>query len=199
MIVEFSWFVVTPPVAPNNRPVTVERARQQCRIPDESQDDLLAEMIDAAAQYVQTSGRLILCPQTIRVQWPCFPGGDAFLNLPLGPVRGTVTLEYKEPAAGAWTAIANFQPWLDALPARLAPAASTLWPATQASAVPSVRATYAAGYATASAIPANLKNAVLMLVRINYESPDGYAKTGTIKVPDLVEQMVGPSSRRGYP
>lgn len=196
---EYSWSVVTPPVAPNNRPVTVELARMQCRVPDESQDELLAQLIDAATQYVQTSGRLILCPQTIKVQWPALPCEDAYLTLPFGPVRGTVTLEYKSADTETWTAITDFQSWTDALPSRLAPAPGASWPATQALAVPAARATYAAGYASAAAIPANLKNAVLMLVRINYESPDGWMKTGSVKIPDLVEQMIGPSSRRGYP
>jgi uncharacterized phiE125 gp8 family phage protein len=196
--VDYSWTVTTPAASPNNRPVTVEMARTQCRVPDESQDEYLALLIDAATEYVQTNGRLILCPQTIRVQWAYFPCQNAFLNLPLGPVRGSVTLEYAEATAGAWTAYTP-QSWTDTIPPRLAPDRDENWPPTQSLTVPAVRATYAAGYATVSAIPPSLRNAVLMIVRMNYESPDGWSKGGDLKIPDLVQQMIGAASRRGYP
>lgn len=199
---DYSWSVTTAPVSPNDIPVTVALARQQCRVPDESEDDYLRLLIDAAVNYVQTSGRLILCPQTIRVQWPGFPCGDGFLELPLGPARGTVTLEYVAADAlnsRSWTSMCGFQTWADTIPPRLAPAVDTDWPETMPLAVPSVRATYAAGFASATAIPASLRQAVLMLVRTNYESPDGFNKNGAMRIPPVIDQLIGAESRRGYP
>lgn len=199
---DYSWSVTVAPVSPNDIPVTVTLARQQCRIPDESYDEMLLLLIKAAAQVVETMGRLILCPQTIRVQWAGFPCGDAFLELPLGPVRGTVTLEYVAADAAnstTFTALSGFQSWAENMPSYLAPAVGSYWPTTMPLAVPAVKATYAAGFASASVIPPALKQAVLMLVKANYESPEGFTKTGELVVPMAVKQLIETESRRGYP
>lgn len=195
---DFAKVVTVAPVAPNDRPVTVELARQQCSVPDESQDTLIGLLIDAATNYVETSGRLILCPQTIRVEFERFPRGNAYLSLPYGPVRNSVTLTYLD-TDGNWTTLSTKQEWTTGIYPKLAPAYTENWPETRPLSVPAVKATYECGFATASAIPASLQNAILMLVRINYENPDGWNRTGEIKVPLVVNQLIGAESRRSYP
>lgn len=199
---DYQWTVTTAPVAPNDVPVTVLLARQQCRIPDESYDEMLALMIRSAARYVETVARLILCPQTIRVVFPGFPCGNAAMRLPMTPVRGTVTLEYVASDAAnstTWTALTGFQAWTDGNPALLLPAVNTQWPNTMIEAVPSVRASYTAGFASAAVIPTSLKQAVLMIVRATYESPDGFTKNGELTIPPVIDQLIATETRRGYP
>lgn len=196
---EFTKTVTVAPVAPNDRPITVELARDQCRLPDESQDTYLALLIDAATNYVETAARLTLCPQTIRVEYDAFPCGNGFLPLPFGPVRGTVTLEYVDSDTGSWTTVTDKQTWITGDAPKLAPAYSSNWPTTKPLTVPSVRATYECGFATVALIPAALRNAVLMIVRLTYENPDGWNRSGAVEVPLVVHQFIGSESRRGYP
>jgi uncharacterized phiE125 gp8 family phage protein len=200
--VDYTWTVTTPAAAPNDIAVTVALARQQCRIPDESFDESLELMIRSAMRYVENKARLLLCPQTIRVQWERFPCLAGWLELPLGPVRGTVTLEYVASDAAnstTWTTLTGLQSWTDGVPPRLAPAVNENWPTAMPQAVPAVRATYTAGYATAAAIPSSLRQAILMIVRANYESPDGFNRSGEVTIPMVVDQLIATESKRGYP
>lgn len=202
MFHDYTWTVQTPPVAPNDLAVSVVLARQQCRIPDESYDDMLALMIRSAMRYVETSARLVLCPQTIRVQWQKFPYLNGWLTLPFGPIRGAVTLEYVDSAAvnsATWTTLTGFQQVTDGNPPRLAPAVNIDWPIAMIQAAPAVRATYATGFADQASIPASLQMALLMIVRSNYESPDGFNRNKEVTIPPVIEQLIGTESLRGYP
>lgn len=196
---EATWYVSTAAVAPNDRPITVEMARNQCRLPDESQDEYLALLIEGATQQVQTAAQIILCPQSLRAQWDAFPVGDAFLKLPIGPVRNSVTLEYVDPTSGSWTTLSTRQQWTDGLKLLLAPAAGENWPTAKDLVAPKVRATYDAGFASVSAIPAALREAVLMLVKFYFESPDGMSRGHGVEIPLAIRQKIASASRRGYP
>lgn len=196
---EATWYVSTAAVAPNDRPITVEMARTQCRLPDESQDEYLALLIDGATQQVQTTGQVLLCPQTIRAQWDAIPCGDAWIRLPIGPVRNSVTLEYVDPTSGSWTTLSTRQQWTDGQMLHLAPAAGESWPSAKPLVAPSVRATYDAGFASVSAIPAALREAVLMLTKFYFESPDGMSRGNGVEIPLAIRQKIASASRRGYP
>lgn len=199
----YSWSVSTAAVAPNDLPVTVEMARTQCRIPDESQDDFLELLIGAAANYVQTAGRLFLCPQSIRVEYADgFPCGNGAIVLPYGPVRSITTVEYVAADAATsstFTTLTGSQAWPASPRAYLLPAVGSDWPDTMPLAVPALKITYAVGFASVAAIPAALRNAVLMIVRMNFESPDGFNRSGEVQIPPVIEQFIASQSLRGYP
>lgn len=200
--ISYLWSNTSPPTAPNDLPITVEFARQQCRIPDESEDYNLEGLIRAAMQYVEASARIKMLPQRLQMALGNFPAQDNFIVLEYGPVRGNVVVEYVESRAATpttFTTLADFQTWLDDNPPRLAPTPGLPWPSTYNLAIPAVKISYDVGYSSVAAIPESLKRAVVMIVVATYNSPDGFIRGGGLQIPPIVEQFIGPHSLRGYP
>lgn len=82
-------------------PVTVAQAREQCRAPENGDDDVLVERaLRSAVEYVEENTSLILQPTTLEYRtncWPHWSGGyrrGHEIDLPKKPVRDVVAVEY---------------------------------------------------------------------------------------------------------
>lgn len=148
-------------------PVSLEEAKAQLRITDDaSEDDLITALIVAAREHVEGYTGLVLAQRQIIQTLGSFGGR---IDLHAWPIISVDSIEYRD-ASGTAQEIAT-DGWYLATgrrPARLSPAIGTIWPTT--SLLPdAVTITMTAGYAEAAAVPQSIKQAMLLLVQIDYE------------------------------
>lgn len=176
-------------IAPTVEPVTLDQAKSHLRVESDDDDALIATYIQAAREYVEQQTNRAVLQQTWRLSLDCFPQR---LRCPVPPgvslgtscrIRGGILLP--KPALIAVTSITYLdytgsRQTLDpsmysadaGLPAMLAPAYGTYWPAA-APQPGSVQVTYTAGYgSTATAVPATVQLAVLVLTTQFYDNRD---------------------------
>jgi uncharacterized phiE125 gp8 family phage protein len=157
-----AWQVIT---APDSEPLTLADAKAQLRVDGSDDDPLIASLIAEAREYVERTCNRALMPQTWRLRRDHF--GAGVLMLSGGPFRGIVSVTYRDPA-GAEQVLPNSDYIADlAEPARIQPV--TQWPAT-ANRIDAVTIEADVGYATAAAVPAPIKRAILMLITHWYEN-----------------------------
>jgi hypothetical protein len=194
---------VTPPTL---EPVPLAEAHLQCRIDTDDDDAHLTRCIQAAREWCEEyQGRAYL-NQTLRMtlsDWPResaaerryrrtspyggYIGGATGvwykITLPRAPVQSISSITYVDRNGTTQTlAPALYQLNADAEPAVLLPAAGQSWPAVQPDTLAAIRITFLAGYgAVATAVPARIKQAILLLVSHWYEDAGRTAVlTGTI-------------------
>lgn len=154
--------VITPPAEP---PVSIGQARDELRIGHAGEDDYIARLIDAATERLENAAGLALVTRTLRKtysHWPARLRGRGELLRP-GPVIRLIAAGVRHSSGGLEDHSARFK--LDCGRLVLRPW-SFLAPVGDAS---SVEVDYEAGFAaTANDVPADLQQAVLILVAQAY-------------------------------
>jgi uncharacterized phiE125 gp8 family phage protein len=181
---------------PATEPVTLAEAKAWLRLDGGDEDGLVTTLIAAARIHIEsTTGRAMLT-QSWRVVldgWPL----DRTVTLPVAPLQ-TLTEIRAYDADGAFTtiALAQFQAESAVAPARLLlPPAITGMPALRERL--GIEVDYVAGYGDdASAVPEDLRQALLVLVAHWFEHRDAVitAGAGTL-IPLGFDGMVAPYKR----
>lgn len=189
-----SWKVT---VAPAVEPITIEEAREQCRVTTSDDDRTIERLISAAREYVESFTRRALIHRTMELRLRHFPRSKSDpIYLPRPPYSSMTTLEYRVPASGSFTPLAegmDFDVDDASEPAEVHPAYQTTWP-TARDVFDGVRATYVAGYgATPETVPDALRQAVALLVANLYENREPtVAATMVRSVPMTVSSLLWP-------
>ncbi|ARS29077.1 head-tail connector protein [Sphingomonas sp. KC8] len=128
---------------------------------DDSQDDLIAGLIEAAQDHIENFTGQILSRRTV-VQ--AFDRFDGELRLHAWPIAepAVVSIGYLD-ADGVDQSFAGYRLAALARPARLVPAPGAAWP-TAAATPGAVRVTVQAGYGRRDDVPKALRQAMLLLV-----------------------------------
>ena len=186
--------LVTPPAG---KVVSTDEIRQWCRIdPDvTADDDLLDELVAAAADLVQEGWGLQLLSATWRLTGCSFADP---LRLPRYPVSSVGSVTYAD-AAGDTQTLATSVWELDATGA--APVVRTkygqVWPVTR-SHPGSVAVTFTAGYGASADIPPTLKTAVKMAAHWWYERRGDERETAALALPAACVRLVAARWNGGY-
>jgi uncharacterized phiE125 gp8 family phage protein len=169
--------LVTGPAA---QPVTLAEAKAHLRVTHAQDDAYIASIVAAATRQTEndTSRRWIT------QRWACvldaFPSDGGAVVLPLQPVAPTgAAVKYLDSAGTeqTWNA-ANWALDVSGPFARVAPVASASWPAA-ANRIGAVSIEFDAGCGDASAVPADVKAAILLVAGTLYEQR-ATVVTGTI-------------------
>ncbi len=160
-------------VAPAVDLVTAAEVKAQCRIDTSDDDTLIAALIAAATSYVDGYSGILgraLVNQTWAQKFPSFPGG-AVLGLPLAPVQSITSITYYDSDNASQTLASSVYALLDdELGPHVALQVDQSWPSAYSRA-DAVTVTFVAGYgAAASAVPAAIRHAALMLIANWYEN-----------------------------
>lgn len=154
-----------PPVlvtAPAEMPVTLAELKAQVSETSDDWDDLLTIMLGAAVSHLDGwSGVLgrALVTQTWRQDFKRF---DTKFPLYLAPVASITSLTYRDDDGTEQTVPAeNYELVHEAPYSVVRPVSGYSWPALQDRTAP-VSITYVAGYGGAAAVPAALKQAILL-------------------------------------
>lgn len=148
--------------------VTVDEAKQHARIDSDIEDSLIEAKIAAVVGYLDGwSGILGRCliNQTWRIDRPAFPACD-WIRLPLAPVSSVSSVTYYDTSDASQTLATSAYsgPFPDAIGPYLRLKWGQTWPSTYER-DDAVSVTFVAGYgAAASAVPAAIKAAALLMV-----------------------------------
>lgn len=173
---------------PAEEPVTLAEARAHLRLDGTNEDTLLTALITAARVVLESETRRAFVTQNWRLlldEWP----GDT-VTLPLAPVGAVtaVTIDGTQmlDASRYDVALAGDAPRI---------VAKGGWPAPSRRVV-GIAIDFTAGYGAASAVPAPLKQALLMLVAHWFEKrePVAFGET-TEEIPLTVAALIAPYRR----
>jgi len=157
---------------PSQEPISVDEAKDQCRILTTDYDLQLTRWIKSAREWVEGYIGRALITQTITYKLEDFPYDDE-LYLPRPPLVSVTSVQYVDTSGATQTwSSSNYTVDTVAQPGRIIPTYNTQWPSVQ-SIDNAVTITYVAGYGDATAVPQAIKDAIALRVQLQYKMPSG--------------------------
>ena len=175
--------------APAGLPVDLEAARAWLRLDTTDEDALLGRLLAAATRRVEFECALAMIDQRWRYLRDCWPR-EAVLKLPIHPVRAVESVKVLTDAGLIDVDPALWRASLDARPARLRAMPGFPRPAAG---IDVVQVELRAGFGAAPAdVPADLRQAVLMLAAHWFEAREGATADGWRGMPAEVRELLAP-------
>ena len=159
--------------AATDEPITLAEAKAQCRVEDEFADDdtYLTTAISTARDVVEKLTGRFLMDQEVEVYLKEFPSTRR-IEIPKPPLTAVNSLKYYDEADAIQTlASSSYRVSVNTEPGFLELKADNYWPDTETR-FDAVIVNFQAGYASASAVPASIKHAILMMVSDLYTRRD---------------------------
>jgi len=147
---------------PTEEPISLEQAKIQLREDQGDNDTLISALIVAARQLAENNMRRAIMPQTWRLSLDSFPVGG--IVLPRPPLISVTSVSYLD-AAGDRQVLAEggYRVQTSEHEAVVRPLYGQCWPQARRDAE-SVQVEYRAGYADAVAVPAAIKQWLLLCI-----------------------------------
>ena len=182
-------------VEPTGSPVTLDEVKSQLRILHEDEDALIRSYIDAATYQAELICDRQLLQATYVLKMDAFPDE---IRLPMPPCISVTSIAYVDTSGTTQTLSAsNYLVDTSHEPGRIVPVYGGVWPIVRG--MPNdVTVTYEAGYASASAIPKNIKLGIIHLIAHWYENREP-VNIGNIvnPLPWMCEELIR-SAWHGY-
>ena len=162
-------------------------------------DPLITALIKAARQQAELELRRALITQTVDAYLDSFPSGDD-TTIRLPPLSAITSIVYTDDAGVEQTLdAARYTVDSQSSPARVTPAYGYSWPATRDK-VNAVRVRFTAGYGAASAVPACIKQWMLLQIKALYDNRDKFTPGGAIAVlpNEFIGGLLDPERAHGY-
>lgn len=178
---------------PAGDPVTLTEAALHCRVDDARDHQALALMIKAATRTAETFLRRPIVSQKFRQYFDRFPRCNA-IELRRSPLISVEFLKTYDDADAATTfASSNYYVDTASSPGRLVLRSAASWPTYDRVANP-IEVEYRAGFGAAPVdIPADIRQAVLMLTAALYEHRgDKLDPQATTEIPALAYELLHP-------
>jgi uncharacterized phiE125 gp8 family phage protein len=154
---------ITVTTPPTDLPVTIDDAKAQCGLLDNTHEELLLVFINAATASIEEMIGAKLMPQTLLITRDKLPRDSAF-DLGVFPIQSVDSFEVD--SSGNPLTLeqdVDFYAALEGMYPLLAPVSG--WPETTAGKPGAVRITVTAGFTDQSYIPKNIQQAILMRVK----------------------------------
>lgn len=173
--------------APAAEPVTLAEAKAHLRVDGTDDDVYITALIGAARQGAEHITERALMAQTWELALDAF---EADIHLPRPPLASITSITYLNDG-GALTTLDASAYLLDdySEPARLLPAYGTTWPATRSQAN-AVLIRYVAGYASAAAVPQEIKSWMLLRIGLLYENRESAVAGVSIAELPFVDRLL---------
>ena len=154
--------------APAAEPLTLAEMRAHLRIDTDDEDAVIADCIATARAFTENVSGVRFITQTADVYLDAWPEQGSPILLPLRPVTAIQQVDYFPEANNLVdeSALTHEGPWfLDGAfaPARLALPSGASWPTGKLRPFRGIRVRVTAGWASAAAVPPELRRAVRML------------------------------------
>jgi len=182
-----SYTLITGPAS---EPVTEALLREHATLDDAVPGSLLAVYIAAARSSAEhLTGRALL-PQTWEATLDAFPTGA--IRLARAPIIGVSSVTYYD-GDGVLSTLDAGNYVLDArtLPGYVALASDASWPDTE-DRVNAVIVTYTAGYSSESAIPADIRNWILIRAATAVDNRESVDRSGRLSSLQFVDTLLAP-------
>lgn len=179
---------------PLAEPITLAEAKAHLRIDTMDEDILISSLILTSRLHIEAALGLALITQYWQLQLNAFPKGNA-IPLPIHPVNA-ITAVRTIAADGTVTTLSPSATLLDTGPPARVVRTGPAWPAVTAAAN-GLAVSFSAGFGpTAAAVPAPIRQAMLLLVTHWYEHRDpieiGEPETA---IPKAVSDLLAPYRR----
>lgn len=172
-------------------PVSLAKAKAQCRVDAEYEDALIVHYIESARAYVEGQIRRSLTPQTFEYTMHGFP---PMIDLPMPPLKEVLAVRYLD-ENGDLQELTDYEVYGIEGRGRIGPKYGESWPATRRE-PESVRVEFIAGY---SFVPPDLKQAMLLLVAHFHEiRQPAIVGTSVGRVPMSVDALLSPYNVVGF-
>ena len=198
-------YALTVKTAAAAEPVSTAQAKSHLRVEHDDDDTLIAGLVAAAREWVESYCRRSLVLRTYELRLDCW---QPEIRLPRGPVTSVTHVKYVG-ADGvlATLAASSYQVDTHSVPARIVPAYGAVWPTLKPGELNAVLVEYVAGYAAgagsptdhAENVPAAAKAAIKLLVGHWYENREEVvlgAPPSTL--PMAVKALLGPLEIRDF-
>jgi uncharacterized phiE125 gp8 family phage protein len=169
---------INPPLA-----VTEEELTAQCRAAGQPSDQILPYLY-AAQAYIETVRNLRLLRQTWAVYLDRFPEGNA-IALPFPPLAAVTHVKYT-PAGQAQLTLSTdaYGVSIVRTPGEIILKPNQLWPSATLETVDPIEIQFECGWASASAVPYDLRQAIRFLAAMFYQQREGIViESGAVKTP----------------
>lgn len=175
---------------PATEPVSLAEAKAHLRVDGSDEDALIAQLIMTARQTVELEARRALITQTLDLRLASWPG--SCLELPMPPLQSVTSITYTDYTGATGTvSTGDFVTYTGIEPGRIVLKPDKGWPGVSLMPGPSLVVRYVAGYGSAAAVPAHLKQAILLLVGHFYENREASViSTIAVKLPMAVEMLI---------
>jgi uncharacterized phiE125 gp8 family phage protein len=159
--------------APGQEPISLQEAKEHCRIDLADEDARISSYIIAERQHVEraTGRQLITAAWVLKLDgWPCW------IDVPKPPLRSVTTVQYVDTAGVTQTLAADQYRVVGAtggtvttlVRGRITPAYGVTWPTVQC-VEENVIVTFSAGFgASGDSVPTDLLSGILMRVQCAY-------------------------------
>lgn len=150
-------------------PVTLAEAKAQCRVSIDEDDALIANLITAGREAVETIMRMGLANQTYDMYLNSWWSGD--LILPLPPLQSVTSIKYTDTddVQTTW-ASSNYYVSTAQFPGRVVLKAETTLPTAELKEVDAIVIRFVSGYADSADMPQLIKQAILLTIGHLYEN-----------------------------
>lgn len=176
--------------SPLTAPVTLEEAKAQCEVDYDDRNTFITGLIAAAVSLVDGDGTLgrAMVTQT----WAKWVGqSPSVVKITMGPfIALTGVLFYDTDGVLQTADIADFETRIAGDFVNIQPKNGNSWPATQ-SRDDAIKIEFTAGFGDASAVPADLKHALLLLVAYWFENREAASELTIKDIPMGVDALIG--------
>lgn len=183
-------------VAPTEEPVSLMEARNHLRVDASDEDPLIVSLVRAARQLVESDTRRALVTQTwdyaVDYDWPTEEdkrlGMVNRIVLPKPPVQSVTYVKYIDTSGVEQTLAANQYLLRNGV---IEPAYGVTWPSVREQ-MATVTVRYVCGYGAASAVPEQVKQAILLLVGHWFSHREAVVSGTMNELPMAVQSLVFP-------
>lgn len=181
-------------------PVTLEEAKAHLRLESSEEDSLVSILIQAATDWAEVFCNKKFITQTWTIKSDniadlIIPGPIPSIALPFGPIQSVSQFGYTDEDGAAQTLTENsdFLVYADGVPPRLIPTPGKSWPDTATEEFETVQIEIIAGFGAASAVPAGIKQAILIMLAHYFEHRQEFLVGANLtKIPIAAEWLLWP-------
>lgn len=175
---------------PSSEPITLAEAKAHLRVEHSDEDALIASLLSAAREQVETDTRRTLMTTTRKLTLDGFPANNAPLLLSQPPLQSVTSIRYLD-TDGTWQTLSaeTYTVTTGEDLGRVGLVSGEVWPDVQDQ-IGAVEVTYVCGYASRSLVPSVLKAMVLLLLGHWYEHREAAADRPASEIPLGYERLV---------
>jgi uncharacterized phiE125 gp8 family phage protein len=169
-------------VAPAEEPLSIKEARDNMRGTSTAEDPIIFRLLQTARRHAEeVTGRRFVT-QTREVSLDEFPG-DVF-EMPDAPLRSIVSVKYLDENGTEQTLASTvYQVDLKSDPGRIALAHNQTWPTIRSYTFNPIVIRYTCGYGLSGSVPAEIKQAILLMVGHWFEHREAVSDDQFYEVP----------------
>lgn len=174
--------------APDTEVVSLDEAKEQCRVVGTEEEGLLSGYILAARNYCESICGSAFVTQTLDAYFDSF----GWLTLPSYPVQSITSITYRDSLGVSQTVSASNYYFSKSRPSYIVPVNGVAWPNTQLR-PDAVTVRFVAGYGDLSSdTPEAIRHAMLMMIAHWFENRESVTNVAALEVPLSTQALLAP-------